>query len=189
MEELQTAIQTYFGTNAELSHDITRYFRSEVLKKDEFHTRQGSWRSNLSFVQTGYLRIYRPTEKKEATQWISSPGEFCTDLNTLLFDQPARWEIQALTDCQLMTLDKAAYSELSTKFPEWQQIERLFVGKCFITIEERVFSFISMTAEERYAFFLENRPDLFQQVPQQYIASILGMTPETFSRIRRKVVS
>ncbi|WP_229239031.1 hypothetical protein [Emticicia sp. C21] len=65
----------------------------------------------------------------------------------------------------------------------------MFIAKCFTMLEDRIFSHLSMTAEERYNFFFQNNKELFNQVPLQYIASMLGMTPETFSRIRRKAIS
>jgi CRP-like cAMP-binding protein len=65
-------------------------------------------------------------------------------------------------------------------------LEKLFIAKCFAILEDRIFSHLSMTAEERYHFFFGNNKVLFNQVPLQYIASMLGMTPETFSRIRKR---
>jgi CRP-like cAMP-binding protein len=125
-------------------------------------------------------------EQKEVTQWISSKGYFVTDLASMVFDTPARWNIQALTDSELYTINKTDYNKIGTLIPQWHQIEKLFIAKCFTILEDRVFTHLSMTAEERYQLFFENNKELFNQVPLQYIASMLGMTPETFSRIRKK---
>jgi hypothetical protein len=73
--------------------------------------------------------------------------------------------------------------------PLWYELEKMFLIRCFTFIEERIMSHLSMTAEERYHFFFENNKELFNQVPLHYIASMLGMTPETFSRIRKKPLS
>lgn len=70
--------------------------------------------------------------------------------------------------------------------PKWAELEKMFIIHCFVTLEDRIQTHLSMTAEERYHYFFENNKDLFNQVPLQYIASMLGMTPETFSRIRKK---
>lgn len=189
MSELERYIHAHFDTDGQFSAQLAKLFEEERIARGAFHTREGNRRAALSFVKSGFLRVYRQTDKKEVTQWISSPGEFTTDLNALMFGQPARWNIQALTDCELYTLRFSDYQRIQELIPEWPQIEKLFIGKCFVSIEERVFSFLSMSAEERYTFFYENRRDLFQQIPQQYIASMLGMTPETFSRIRSRIVS
>lgn len=189
MNELQEALAYYFGSNSNLSNQLIPFFKEETLSKGAFHTRLDSWNTQLSFVRSGHLRIYRQTDKKEVTQWISSNGEFCTELNAFMFEQPARFNIQALTDCRLLSIDQESYKKMSQSVSQWSELERLFIGKCFVTLEDRIFTFLSMTTEERYHFFMEHRPELFQQIPQQYLASILGMTPETFSRIRGKSIS
>jgi CRP-like cAMP-binding protein len=140
----------------------------------------------LSFIESGLLRIYSISDGKEVTQWISTKGYFVTDLSSLLFESPARWTIQALTDVDLFTIQREDYRRIGTLVPKWHELEKLFIAKCFTFLEDRIFSHLSMTAEERYQLFFENNKDLFNQVPLQYIASMLGMTPETFSRIRKK---
>jgi CRP-like cAMP-binding protein len=189
MEELNSYISTYFDTKKEESEKIASLFKEEQLSRNDFHTTFGERHGKLSFVKSGFLRIYKQTEEKEVTQWISSPGEFTTDLGSIMFDQPARWNIQALTNCELFTLDYSNYQLIHEQVENWAQIEKMFLAKCFMTIEDRVFSFISMTTEERYSFLYNSRPDLLQNVPQQFIASMLGMTPETLSRVRKKFVS
>ena len=189
MDDLTTSISAYFDTEIDRSGDIAKLFTEEALSRNEFHTTLGSRHGNLSFVKSGFLRVYRQADKKEITQWISSPGEFITDLNSLMFDQTARWNIQALTDCEIYTMEHHTYKNIREHIDNWAEIEKLFIAKCFMTIEDRVFSFISMTAEERYAFLSEAKPALLKHIPLQYIASMLGMTPETLSRIRKKIVS
>lgn len=107
----------------------------------------------------------------------------------MLFETPARWTIQALTEATLYTINREDYIKIGNLVPQWHELEKFFIAKCFTILEERIFSHLSMSAEERYHFFFENNKELFNQVPLQYIASMLGMTPETFSRIRKKQVS
>lgn len=189
MQELEKSLAQYFGIREEISAKLSSLFHLETLSRNEFHTKTGSHHCKLSFVRSGFLRIYKQTDTKEVTQWISGPGEFTTDLSAIMFEKPARWNIQAITDCELLSLSLSDYQHIQEIVSEWTEIEKLFLGKCFITIEDRVFSFLSMSAEERYLAFYEFNPELFHQVPQQYLASMLGMTPETFSRIRAKIVS
>lgn len=132
------------------------------------------------------MRVFVETEKKEVTQWISTDGYFITDLSAFIFDTPARWNIQALTDSEIFTISKKDYLQLERMLPKWSQLEKLFIIKCATFMEDRIFSHLSMTAEERYDFFFEHNSEIFNHVPLQYIASMLGMTPETFSRIRKK---
>ena len=132
------------------------------------------------------MRVFTTTQNKEVTQWISTKGYFITDLSSMTFNTPSRWTIQALTNTELFTIDRKSYHSLHSVIPQWLELEKLFIVKCFSVMEERIFCHLSMTAEERYNQFYEQNRELFNQVPLQYLASMLGMTPETMSRIRKK---
>ena len=186
MSELGTYIQSYFGIRQEDLAQIAALFQSSALKKDDFFLRSGRNCDKLSFVDAGILRIYAETPEKEVTQWISTKGYFVTDLSSFIFDTPARWNIQCLTDVRLFTIDKAAYRKLGKVVPQWHELEKLFIARCFVILENRVFGHLSLSAEERYDQLFAQSPELFNQVPLHYIASMLGMTPETFSRVRKK---
>lgn len=188
MTELEKYIVNYFDAPAEDLQNIAAYFKSRSVKKAEFLLKKGRICDQLSFIQDGLVRIYTPVGDKEVTQWISTQGYFVTDLASFLFQTPARWNIQALTDCTLYTINKAAYNDIGNTIKDWHLIEKIFISKCFIMLEERVFSHLSLSAEDRYQKLMLQQPELFNQVPLQYLASMLGMTPETLSRLRKKAI-
>jgi CRP/FNR family transcriptional regulator, anaerobic regulatory protein len=187
MTEIELYIKSYFGIvgNDDLK-TIVSLFKLTTLKKGDFLLKSGKRCNDLVFVQSGLLRMFIATEEKEITQWISTTGYFCTDLSSFVFDTPARLSIQALVDTEIYAIKKADYKKIGDLIPAWHELEKLFIARCFIILEERIFSHLSMTAEERYDAFFERNRELFNQMPLQYIASMLGMTPETFSRIRKK---
>ncbi|RDC62767.1 Crp/Fnr family transcriptional regulator [Adhaeribacter pallidiroseus] len=111
------------------------------------------------------------------------------DLASFIFNQPARWNIQALTDCVLYVIETTDYQNIGRIIPHWTELEKLFIAKCFIVLEDRVLQHLSLSAEERYEQLFNFNKELFNQVPLQYLASMLGMTPETFSRIRKKTAA
>lgn len=190
MTELEYNIRQYFGELNQPDLDaIVSLFRVETVRKGEYFLKTGKRCDKLSFVRTGFLRIFVETEKKEVTQWVSTGGYFVTDLSSFIFEEPARWTIQALTDTDLFTLSRKDYKQLEKLLPQWSTLEKMFIARCFTILEDRIFTHLSMTAEERYLFFFERNKELFNQIPLQYIASMLGMTPETFSRIRNKTAS
>ncbi len=186
MNELEKYIQSYFGIHQDDLAQVGAMFKPQSLKKGDYFLKTGRTCEKLSFVQSGLLRVYVQTPDKEVTQWISTKGYFVTDLASLIFNTPARWTIQALTDSEVYTIDKQDYNRIGSLIPKWNELEKLFIARCFTLLEDRIFSHLSMTAEERYHSFFEQNKALFHQVPLQYIASMLGMTPETFSRVRKK---
>ena len=187
MIDFNKIIQEHFGqlTQHELAI-IHSFFKEEELKKNDFFTKSDAFCDRVSLVESGILRIYALADGKEITQWISTEGFLVTEVMGFFFDQPNRWTIQALTDVRLLTISRKAYLELCKKFPKWNEIEKRFIVKCFAMLEDRVFTHLSMTAEERYNVYFEQNKELFRQVPLQYLASVLGMTAETFSRIRKR---
>jgi hypothetical protein len=120
------------------------------------------------------------------TQWISFQGTLITHLGGLICDEASPYNFQALTHCEFYTIDKKDYTGLVQVMPRWPVLERLLITKCFSFIETRIFSLLSMSGEERYRYLQNQNPDLFDQVPLKYLASMMGMTPESLSRIRKK---
>lgn len=187
MKVFDKLIQEYFGqlTDEELT-TITSYFYEEKLCRQDFFTRSGTFCDRLSIIKSGILRVYGFSGEKDVTQWISTEDSLITEIAGFFLGQPNRWSIQAFTDVELLTITRDNYLKLCSELPRWNEIEKKFIIKCFAMIEDRVFSHLSLTAEERYNLYFEQHRDLFNQVPLQYIASLLGMTPETFSRIRKR---
>ncbi|WP_339924523.1 Crp/Fnr family transcriptional regulator [uncultured Cyclobacterium sp.] len=187
MKAFNQLIQAYFG---ELSHEeleiVQSYFYEEKLKRNDFYTLSGKVCDRLSIIKSGVFRIYTLADGKEITQWISHENQLITEVMGFFYHQPNRWNIQALSDVSLLTINKANYLKLCESLPKWNTVEKRFIVKCFAMLEDRVFSHISMTAEERYDLYYIQNQELFNQVPLQYIASVLGMSAETLSRIRKR---
>jgi len=189
MNDLETQIRAFFGVSPDEQVQMLRYFKPETLKKGDFYARMGRPCIKLSYIHSGLLRVYAPHKDREVTQWISTPGYFIADIASLTFGVPARRHMQALTDVEMYTLHEDDYRRIGQEIPRWHELEKRFISKCAAMMEDRIFSHLSLSAEERYHLFFEQNRGLFNSVPLQYIASMLGMTPETFSRIRRKSVS
>jgi CRP/FNR family transcriptional regulator, anaerobic regulatory protein len=186
MLELESYITTYFGVSKPDVPKISSFFRPTTLEKGEYFLKSGKVCNRLSFQSSGIIRVYSRTEDKEVTQWISTKGYFLTDLSGIIFKTPSRYDIQALTDVELYTIHQQDYDEIGRLIPEWHYLEKLLIAKCFTFMEDRIFVLLSMTAEERYNWLFQQNKELFNIVPLQYLASMLGMTPETLSRIRKK---
>lgn len=186
MTELEKYIQTYFGVNPDDLTKISSFFKLVTLKKGEFFLKTGGYSDRLGFVQTGIMRESVFINDKDVTKWISTKGYFVVDLSSFVFHQTARWNIQALTDCDLYVINMQDYQKIPQVIPRWTELEKLFIAKCFTVLEDRIVQHLSMSSEERYNQLFNFNKELFNQVPLQYLASMLGMTPETLSRLRKK---
>jgi CRP/FNR family transcriptional regulator, anaerobic regulatory protein len=186
MVTLETYINQYFGIH-DLNEikSIVHLFKPATYKKGDYILQTGKRCNILSFVQQGLLRIFALHDGKEVTQWISKNGYFAVDLSSFINETPSRFNIQALEKTTVFNITKADYKTINDTIPSWATLEKLFLVKCFTTLEDRIFNHLHMSAEERYQSFFEDNSELFNQVPLQYIASMLGMTPETLSRIRK----
>jgi len=189
MNELENYIHHHFGISPDDCQRVSGLFKPETLEKGSYFLRTGKFCNKLSFIESGIIRVYVSLPEREVTQWIGTAGFFITDIQGFMFRNTSRFNIQALTKVHLHTIEHEDYLAMGKLVPKWHEFEKLFIGKCFVMLENRVFDLISMPAEERYQKLFEQNRELFNQVPLQYLASMLGMTPETFSRIRRKMLS
>lgn len=186
MSELKKHIIEIFGFTESEFQEIKDFFkRKEILEGDYFLT-EGQYVRQMGFVEKGILREFLNVNDKEVTKWFSTTGYFAVDLSGFLFDQKSKVSYQAMTDVELLTISKENYSKISTKVPRWDKLEKMFLAKCFTVLENRVVSHLALNAEERYSQMFAFNPTLFNQVPLNQIASMLGMTAETLSRIRKK---
>lgn len=188
MTELERYIQTYFAVSNEELLAISSFFKPETFKKGDYFLKAGRLSDKLAFVQSGIIREFVQVENKEVTKWISTKGYFAVDLASFNFNQPARLNIQALTDCEMHVIHISDYQKIGQIVPRWAELEKLFIARCFTALEDRVLQHLSLSAEERYERLFQFNRELFNQVPLQYLASMLGITPETFSRIRKKAL-
>lgn len=190
MFEFEQAIRNQLGIiESDDLKNISSLFHLKKFNKEEFLLKTGIRCDELFFIKSGLLRVFVYSEKREITQWIATPGYFVTDLTSFINETPARWNFQTLTNLEILSINKENYNQVSQVIPKWNELEKRFLVNCFTTLEDRIFSHLSMSAEERYHFFFAQNKELFNLVPLQYLASMLGMTPETFSRIRKKIGS
>ena len=186
MSELRKHIIETFGFTEDEFINIQGFFERKKIKKGAYFLKEGSYVRQMGFVEKGILREFLYINDKEVTKWFSTSGYFAVDLAGFLFNQKAKVNYQAIDDVEILTLSKENYDKIANKVPRWDKLEKLFLVKCFSVLEDRVITHLSMNAEERYNHFFSFNSELFNQVPLNFLASMLGMTPETLSRIRKK---
>jgi len=138
----------------------------------------------LFFVEKGLLRGYYFDEDKEITNWFSQEEEFATCFYSFIANKPSFEIIQTLEDCELIQLNYSELQNLYKKFPETERIGRIITENYYIKLEERILNLQFKTAKERYQKLVSVKPSLLQRATLGQIASYLGITQETLSRIR-----
>ena len=189
MELLDAFLLDEFNLPSTVISDITKYFHKEHFPKDHFLVKEGQQCRNLYLLSKGYTRFFSYADHKTITHWIFGRNQMVTDVAGFFTHQPAKWNIQTLTETEAYTLSFESHQTLRLSFLEWDHYEKLFLIKLMSALENRVYTFLSMSSEERYHFLFESDPQMFNELPLQYLASMLRMTPETLSRIRRKSLS
>ena len=140
--------------------------------------------NHLYFIESGLIRGYYFDEGKEITNWFAQEGEFATCFYSFIAKEKAFENIQAIEDVVLTQLSYADLQNIYRHFPETERIGRIITENYYIKLEERLLSIQFKTAKERYENLFEKNPHLLQRASLGQIATYLGITQETLSRIR-----
>lgn len=181
---LQLLQSTASLTLEERSALCTHWSTSIQLKRKDFLIQKGKVERYLYFVQTGHLRIYYPNETEEICVGFGHPSTLICSFPSFIRDEPSAYYIQALKACTLLRISKTDFFQLKEKYTGihtcWQRlIEEALLGKI-----ERETEMLTFTPEQRVQRLFKRSPHVFQTIPKKYIASYLGMAPETLSRIK-----
>lgn len=177
----------------QLDDQAKQYFQSILLtlpvKQNDFIETTGKVSRYFINVNKGCLMTYyTDSDDNDHVIQFASPGWWTGDLQSFTKATPGIYSTRALVDSEVLLLPKAEMDELLEQFPKFEKYFRIIFQNSLITHQQRIIRNLSMSAEGRYQYFLEKYPTLEQFVPQKYIASYLGITPEFLSKIRRKLM-
>jgi len=168
---------------AKIAHAFTR----KEMDKGDFFVQEEKTSRSFAFLEQGMLQYYSTDAKgDERTTYVSLPGTFVASLLSFLNEIPARENIRALTPAVLWTIAKDDFNQLKRDVPNFKDFYIGLLEWQICCIDKGKFDLITLSAEERYEKLLREEPDLLQQVPLQYIASMIGVTPRHLSRLRAK---
>jgi len=174
-----------------LSEGIKNYLRKHTyacsFRKGKLLLKAGEICEYIYFVQKGAVRGFIKEGKKDITTWITAENEVVSSISALDVREPAFENMQAIENCELLALTYADFQDLYIKFPEFNIVARKVLQKYYQDAEGRAFIARLTNAENKYRLFITMYGHLANRIPLKYIASFLGITIETLSRVRKKL--
>ena len=166
---------------------IIERFEQRLLNKNDFLLKEGKISDDYTFLEAGYIRAFTyDTEGNEVTTNIYRNNSIVFEPASFIKRKPTTENFQTLTDCTTWTLKYDTFQILFHSIPQFREFAREILVNGFIALKERTLNMINLTAEQRYANLLNTRSDLFQNVSLKYLASYLGITDTSLSRIRKE---
>lgn len=166
---------------------IKAAFTVKKLRKKQYLLQEGEICKHHSFVCQGCLRMYRVDAKgQEHIFQFAIENWWTGDRESIQSGQASKYNIEALEDSEVLLITRPQLDELQSALPVINAMILNIQQNNVVATQNRIHAAISYTAEEKYLDFIKTYPDVFQRVPQQMIASYLGITRETLSRIRKQ---
>ncbi len=166
---------------------IVATFQPKKLRKKQYFLQEGEVCKYVGFIVKGAMRQYSVDDKGvEHIVQLYIEDWWASDRESAVMLTPSKYNIDAWEDTELLIVTRADMMELMEKIPSVGQMTRLMDERSYIASQRRLNSTISNTAEKRYEEFVDNHPQFIQRFPQHLIASFLGITKETLSRIRKQ---
>lgn len=156
------------------------------LPKDSFLLEQGQICNHLHFIVEGAVRAVQYNNGKEIIPWFGFEGDIVNSHLSFTSRSPSLKSIILISDCKFLSITYESLQYLYGKDLTWQHLSRCFIERYYVDLQERLISFLSLSAPERYEQLLQKYPDIEDRVNLGHIASYLGMRQETLSNIRKR---
>lgn len=186
-ESLSLFIQGHLHTNRQVIKDIAVHFEERLLEKNDFFVKEGKVSNEYLFLEEGFMRAFTcDMEGNEVTTWFYTANNVVFEVSSLFMRIPSTESIQAVTACRGLSITYEKLNMLFHSVPEFRDFGRAMLVKSFAAFKQRTLALINKTAEERYTNLIATNAEIFQHAQLKHIASFLGITDTSLSRIRRE---
>jgi CRP-like cAMP-binding protein len=169
-------------------HQCQPFFTQRKLRKKQYLLQEGEACKYTAFVNKGILRSYAIDDKgNEQIIQFAMEDWWMADIYSFLTSEPSQYNIDAMEEVELLLITKPAQDEMVVAVPKMERYLRLLMQSSLIALQRRLIGSLNFTAEDKYLQLIASCPGIIQRVPQHQIASYLGITPETLSRIRKQM--
>ncbi|MDF2478633.1 MAG: cyclic nucleotide-binding protein [Sphingobacterium sp.] len=188
MEELINFILQFGDLNKQQIDFLQSKVETLEFKKHDYLSEAGQVPRYVAFVVEGVFRFcYYNNKSEEITNYFVDEGNFVVDNDRFEAQLAASEYVQAVTDCKVLVFSKKNWDEISNTIVGWEMMKAKMVKKCLTLAMERRSPLVSEDATTRYLSFITAFPNLINRIPLSYIASYLGVTQQSLSRIRRNI--
>ncbi|MET0466715.1 MAG: Crp/Fnr family transcriptional regulator [Chitinophagaceae bacterium] len=186
MDSLLNHLRQYSRLSPEAETALSNSFNQVTISRNEYLLTEGRICRHLYFLEKGALRGYYTLDDKEITHWFGFENDFVTSFHSFITGEPSVENLQLLEGTVLWSISKDTLTALLGKFHEIERLLRIAYEKYYIRLEERFVNAQFKTATERYDQLLAQTPHILERVPLGQVASYLGISQETLSRIRAR---
>jgi len=166
---------------------IMPYFETRKFKKKSILLDIGKVSNEVFYIIKGCIRLYCEKDGEELSTYFFTENMFAGSYDSFLSRRPSKVAIETLEECEVLVLTHEAQEKLFDIFPKMNEFIRKAIEQRFILLHDLFISYLLNSPEERYLMLQQERPALLQRIPQHQIASFLGVTPVSLSRIRNRV--
>jgi len=188
MNELIDYILQFGNLNKQQIELISKKVYESALRKEEYFSEAGKIPRQVGFIVEGILRVcYYNNNGEEITRYFIDENHLVVDIKNFEANTESSEYVQAVTDCKLIVFSKKDWTDLSNTIIGWDRIVNKIIQKALIEKLERRSPLIEQDATTRYLAFIEKYPNLVNRIPLSYLASYLGITQSSLSRIRKNI--
>lgn len=185
-------LEKYIHSVLPMAADKAIFFADQFepieLQKNEFLLKENKISEDTYILESGYIRSFTyDNNGEEVTTNIFSAPYFVNDFLSFFKQEPGSENFQCLTECMLWTMDYQKVQTCFHSYPEFREFGRMMLVTNYSILHARMLGMIKDTAETRYINLMKHHPDIFQNIPLKIIASYLGITDSSLSRIRKEI--
>lgn len=177
-------IKKYISVSEETENSIIQIAEYHEPKKGVILLEQGKTCKQLYFLVIGTVRTYFYQNDKDITHWVYIDGSIFTSYHSYILQKPSVEYIEAAEDCKIISISYSNWQKLYKKHPELERFGRLMMEEQMASIDGFYKGYYFLSAKEKYDLLIENYPNILQKANLGHIASMLGISQETLSRIR-----
>ena len=186
MESLLQYLHSIFPLSPPLYEHLINILKTKEVRKKEYLLRTGKVCKNIFFIEKGIFRCFYLNGEKEVCSWFMKEGDVIASVKSFYEQIPSYESIQALEDCIVHYISYDEIQNIYNTYLEFNFIARVLTEKYYALSDERLYSTKMKQAAERYKYLMGHHPEIILRVPSTHIASYLGISLETLSRIKSR---